>query len=426
MHSSLPKIPVLLCLFALLGPLGIAAESAPSLTLAEALQRAVGNNPALLARQFEERAADARTAQAAERPAPTLDATIENFLGSGNVQGVRALEATLQANQTIERGGKRARRISLARTEKESTLQDLAVARIDLLARTAEAYAQAVAAQTLRKWLEEPLRLSETTLATLEQRVREGSDSPVETARARGLVAIAKGDLQRAQLNVLRTRSALAACWGGRGEDIGELAATLQVPESLPQIGRFETALGEHPRLAQQRAGIAQRRAALELEQAQAKQDVTVGGGVRFLREGTDAAFVAGISVPIPSRYRNQGNIRAARESLAGAELGLRATETDLHAEFIGAWQQLASAHATAQSLQHEILPSSLEAYEAVRHAYENGELTFHEVVDAQRSLQSVQREALEAAADYAVALARVESLASTSFTATSAFFSTR
>ena len=69
------------------------------------------------------------------------------------------------------------------------------------------------------------------------------------------------------------------------------------MPDALPSEQDLDAAISAHPRIELQEALIASRRAALQLEQSQAVQDVTIGGGVRFLRESSDAALVAEFSI---------------------------------------------------------------------------------------------------------------------------------
>ncbi len=425
--TPLSKLLSLCCSIGVLAalPRGHAqSETDTALTLSLALQRAAENNPALVAQRFHERAADALIEQAGYRPNPTLDASFENFLGTGDTQGVRGLEATVQANQTLERGGKREKRIALATREREAAAGEFAVQRAEVLTQAAVAYVNVLAAQEKLALAEEPLRLAQETLAAVEVRVSGGAASSVETPRARAAVAVARGDVARAQAELAAARAALAATWGGTVNDVGVFAGKIRVPETLPDESTFLTQISGHPRLAFQQAVIAGRRASLDLTQAEAKQDVTVGGGVRFLREGSDAALVAGFSVPLPVRNRNQGNIRAARETLAGAEQSMRAVESELRAKFAAAWQELKAAHAASRNLRRDVLPPNEEAFTVVRRAYQNGELPLLDVLDAQRALAAVRREILEAESAYALALARVEGLTTRHFPATNSLLS--
>lgn len=399
---------------------------APALTLEQALARAAGRNPALAAQRYGERAAEALIEQAGLRPNPTLGVGLENVFGTGHVQGVRSLEATVQASQTFERGGKRDKRVALASRERETAGREFAVRRTEVLAATASAYIAAVAAQQRLALAAEPLRLARETLSVIESRMRAGAASQIESARARAALVSAEAEFARTEAAVMSARAALAGTWGGNVTEIvgTPLAGAIRVPDTLPAEAVLRTRLAAHPRLDMQAAIVAGRRAALDLEQAQATQDVTASGGVRFLRDGTDAAFVAGVSVPIPTRNKNQGNIRAARETLAGAEHTVRAVESELRAAFSAAWQDLAAAHTIAQKLRREALPATEEAYAAVRRAYEAGPLPLIDVLDAQRALSALRRDILAAESDYAAALARIEALTDASYPAVTALIS--
>ncbi|BET65981.1 TolC family protein [Opitutales bacterium ASA1] len=403
----------------------MAQEPGPSeLSLAEVLRRAAERNPALLARAYDERAAEARIEQAGLRPNPTLEVTLENFAGTGEVQGVGRLEATVQASQTIERGGKRDKRVALAGRERDAAAKAFAARRTDILAAAATAYVQTLAAQQRLALAEEPLRLARETLTAVEGRVQAGAAWSAEAARARAALATAEAEFARAEAALNAARAVLAASWGGTPEEVTSLAGVLCVPDALPTREAAMARLAAHPRLELQQTVIEGYRAALELEQAQAAQDISVGGGVRFLREGSDAALVAGVSIPIPVRNRNQGNIRAARESLAGAEQGVRAVEVELSAEFTAAWHDLSAAHKAAQALSRQALPATEEAYRAVRGAYEQGLLPLIDVLDAQRALVAVRREILDTETDYAVALARLDALTDPTYGAVSTLVS--
>jgi cobalt-zinc-cadmium efflux system outer membrane protein len=364
--------------------------------------------------------------QAGFRPNPTLDVSVENFLGTGRVQGVRSLETTVQANQTFERGGKRGRRVALATKEREVAAKEYAVRRSEVIATAAVAYVETLAAQQRVALAEEPLQLARATLEAVDFRVKAGAASPAETARARAALASGQGELARAQAALAAARATLSATWGGSPADVTTLPGIPHIPEALPPEEAFLAKIGRHPRIDLQEAIVVGRRASLDLEKAQAAQDITVGGGVRFLREGTDAAFVAGVSVPLPVHNRNQGNIRAARENLAGAEQTIRAVEVELRSAFTAVWQDLKAANAAALNLRRDVLPATEEAHAVVRRAYEEGQLPLIDVLDAQRALVAIRREILDAESAYAVALVRAESLTDPAFPLTTSLFSSK
>ncbi|MDO8544816.1 MAG: TolC family protein, partial [Opitutaceae bacterium] len=162
------------------------------LTLEQALARAAERNPALAAQRYSERAAEALIEQAGLRPNPQLEAAVENFAGTGRVQGVRGLEATVQASQTLERGGKREKRVAVASRDREAAAREFAVRRTEILTAVATAYVETLAAQQRVALAEEPLRLARETIEAVDTRVRAAAASPAEAARARAALAAAQ------------------------------------------------------------------------------------------------------------------------------------------------------------------------------------------------------------------------------------------
>ena len=118
--------------------------------------------------------------------------------------------------------------------------------------------------------------------------------------------------------------------------------------------------------------------------------------------------------------------VRAARETLAGAEQSVRAIENELRTSLASAWQELAAAHAAVQTLRRDALPATEEAHALVRRAYAEGQLPIIDVLDAQRALISLRREIFDAEASYAAAHARAEAITDPAFPATAALLSSR
>ena len=423
LHRSLP-----LWVMAVLStiPSGRAQEAPTTLSLSEALHRAAEQHPSLNAARYNERAAEAFTEQAALRPNPTLDVSLENFGGTGALRGIEDFEATVKVSQRFERGDKWSKRIAVARSDRGIVAGKLAVQRMEVRTATALAYIETLAGQQRLSLASGPRALAQETLAAAQARVEAGVASLAEPARARAALASSQLEYARAESALTRAKATLAAQWGKRNKDVPTLHGSIYVPDTLPAESHFLARLREHPQLSLQAAIIASQRSALELERAQASSDITVGAGIHFLRNGSDAGFVAGLSVPLSFRNRNQGNIRAAREYLTGAEQSVAAVENSLHAEFTATWQDLVAAHTAVQSLRLDALPATEEAHTFVRRAYAEGQLPLIDVLDAQRALFSLQRELLEAETAYVLSLARIESLTTPEFPLTISTLSSR
>jgi cobalt-zinc-cadmium efflux system outer membrane protein len=408
-------------MFFFLAAIGSQAQATEPLTLQQALQYTADRNPALEALRYEEKAAEGLVEQAGYRPNPMLSTQIEDFGGTGSHRrGVDSLEPTIQASLTLERGGKRERRVALAEREQEIVAFEFMVSRNVALLDTAIAYIKTLENQERIDLASEQLLLVEATKKAVDVRLEVGASSPADAARARVTLASAQIEFSRAQAAFAATRSRLAATWGGLSSEISTVSGNLSGPLEMPSKIEYSVKLGNHPLITLQKSIVESRRANLELEQAYAVQDMTVEGGVRFFQDGTEAAFLTGVSIPLPVRHKNQGNIRAAREILAGAEYSYQAVEFKLRATFNSAWQDLAAAHIAVGELRNKAIPAVEEAHASVREAYVRGQLPLISVLDAQRTLTSLHREFLDAKGAYAVALINVEALSDTSFASVS------
>ena len=411
----------------LLVSISFAQNSAPGpLTLADALQRASTQNPRLAAFGYAENAAEASIEQASQRPAPTLGITAENVLGTGAFQGVDRSETTLQYSQTIERGGKLGKRTTLANQERNNAVAEFAVHRNAVLTTTATAYTATLAAQQRLTLSADAVQQAQAVLTSLTSGVQSGANAPIEAARARIARISAQADYAQDQSRLTCARAMLAASWGGTPADLpAQISGQLQVPESLPSIDTFLPQLTQHPRIAQQHALIASRRAALQLAHAQTVPDVTASGGLRYYREDSDTALVLGISVPLPMKNYNQGNLRAARATLAGAEQTLLAVESELRAEFSAAWTALQSAHATVLALRQDALPATEEAFNLARQAHAEGQIPLYELLETRRTLNRLHQDLMSAEATYLTSLTALEALTDSTFSQTIALIST-
>src|SRR2546429_6923742 len=90
-----------------------AAERAPgSISLPQALQRALAANPRLTAAERDIGIATGLKVQAGALPNPDLHFELDNALGSGRYKGLRSAETKLQLSQLVELGGKREARLA--------------------------------------------------------------------------------------------------------------------------------------------------------------------------------------------------------------------------------------------------------------------------------------------------------------------------
>lgn len=387
----------------------------------QAVAAALAGSPALRSAGAVQQAVRGDALQAPLRPNPDLSAVVENFGGiggRGTVRGGRAAETTVGVAQRVELGGKRGARIGLAGESTNVAGLDFTLARLDLARDVVTALADSVAASRLVGIELERARLAEETLRVARGRVEAGRDPLVQQRRA----------------EVTRTTALIAAERAGREAEVAlrSLTVLLGVPQvelaprqpwfdelrlSRPEPGRAALAggsqgsLARNPDVARLDAVVAQRRANLALQRANAVPDVTVQGYVRRLEESRETAFVVGAAIPLPIYDRNQGGIARAQAELLQAEVEAERGRLVVRAALATAERRLDLARRTAQALRGEAVPAAEQAARFAAGGFSAGKFTYLEVLDAQRVLSDARAQLNDALRDVHVRAAEVDRL---------------
>lgn len=408
-----------LTLLALLsGTLPLRAGDAPAfenptgtLTLRAALRLALLQSPELAAADTETRAAEARQLQAGLLPNPVFDATAENVLGSGPYQGARATEGTLQLNQLVELGGKRAARLAVARRGRELAGFDYEGKRLEVFARVTGLCVQNLAAQRRLDLARETRRLTGSVLPAIEQRITAGAANAVEATRARTAAAAVDLEITQAQRDQAQARGRLAATWGVREARFSSVVGDLERLPNLPPLDTLAARLEGNPALARFPTEIEQRQAEISLARAAAVPDPTFGGAYRRFAETGDNAAVLQVQIALPVFNRNQGAIREARANLVKTGQLQQATAAGLSAQLNDAYRAAVAARRDVDTLKNKVLPGADEAFRLLNEGFGVGRYSQLELLDARRVLVAARGQLLTAQSAYHQALAEIEGL---------------
>lgn len=382
-----------------------------SVTLEEALSLALLHNPTLAAFSYEIRAAEARTVQAGLYPNPELEFELEEFGGSRELSGFGGSELVGVVSQTILLGGKRYKSMKAAALESDLISWDYESARLDVFTEVRQAFTEVLAAQERVKLNEELLQLSEQLLKSILQRVEAGKISPAEASRARVTLANTRVELERARRQLEAASQRLAATWGSQSPRYGAVIGDLDTLVSIPAFEKLIPLLEQNPDLARYSTALKQQQALIKLEDARRIPDPTIRGGMKYLNEVNDNAFIVGLSIPLPLTDRNQGARREARYRLAQTQQRQRATGVALNAALTQTYQNLQSVANEVNSLRGQILPEAENAYQVINEGYLQGRFNFLDVLDAQRTLFEARGQYLRALEDYHTAIADLERL---------------
>ncbi len=381
------------------------------LTLQDALAAALLGNPELAGFAYQVRAAEAQALQAGIWSNPELGVEFENFAGSGDFSGSGSMETTVALSQAVPLGGDiKYRRIA---AEHHGVLAgwDYEAERISLLTEVTQRYIAVLQAQRQLQLAEQSLKLAEQISDSIAKRVEAGDVPDIENARVAVPVAVAEIDKGKAQRALQSARRRLAETWGGSTPLFSVATGDLENLLPVPPITELASRLSQNPDVARWAVEVSARRAGVKLAKAQAVPDLTGTIGYRRIGESDDDALVAGLSIPISIFDRNRGGIQAARLGVATAEQQKKAAELRIGSALSSAHFRLVDAYSEATVLRERAVPPALDAYLAVSEAYNQGNLSFLDVLDADRTLIDIQQQYLDALAAYHTAVAEVEGL---------------
>jgi cobalt-zinc-cadmium efflux system outer membrane protein len=140
--------------------------------------------------------------------------------------------------------------------------------------------------------------------------------------------------------------------------------------------------------------------------------DPTVSAGVRRFEESNDNAFVVGVSIPLPIRNRNQGNILAAQARARAAGAREAVALADYRQAVAEARAAYLSAEVKASTLASGSLPQADEALRLAQIGYRNGKFPLLEVLAAADARDAIRRSLIDAREAQGSAAARLIRLA--------------
>jgi cobalt-zinc-cadmium efflux system outer membrane protein len=405
---------VLCCLWPNLGN----SQTPEPLTLPEAVARVLKDHPSTRAFDWQRQAAQGARQQAALRPQLELALELENFAGSGETQGLDAVETTLSLSSVIELGGKRTARTALADAQLDQTELEIETQTLDLIGTTTEYFVTALAAQAHLALTQETVVLEQSTLAALQQRARAGAVSDTHVLRAQAALARARLALeqQSAELQIARTR--LASLWGEPKQPPHALKGDLF---ALPRADDFQQLLvraQNNPQLKRLTQEEQLHRLQAQIARAETRADLRWSLGLRHLAESDSNALVAGISLPLNTAGRSRAERTRAEARAAETQQHKRQAGLELHSRLFEIYTRREQALRSALLLRDQLLPALTQAYELSRRAFEGGGYTYLDLTTAQHELLEARRESIDAAATALLLGALLEQLTGTALTA--------
>ena len=382
------------------------------------VRRALSSNGELAAARLDTERARARVRQAGLRPNPAFDFEYT----TGRITGAPGeYETSVGLSVPLELGGKRRRRIELARAEVEAAEAEIADRERRLTSEVRANYAEALGALRELQITENLNDIDVQTTKFVQVRVNEGESAPielnllrVEVDRLRSRRSLVEGRL-KASLLRLKILSGMSA------DELLRLREDLDTPVLPPPPGSLdasiEIAIRARPDLKLARLTEEVAQAGLRLARAEGAPDVTpftkysVGRSVFDdtpvgVLTDRDKLLSFGVSVGIPVLNRNQGAKTEAALAISQAQKRREFLEQLVRSEVASAYERYQAARLAVQTYNDGVIARSNENIRAIRAAYQIGEFRITDLLAEQRRLFDSQREFTEALTEQYRALA--------------------
>jgi outer membrane protein, heavy metal efflux system len=398
------SLPILLLFcFATLLDAQFSVEAAPegsapqTLTLEEALALAQTNSPRLQGSAAAAARADARVTGARAYTNPQ----VEFFAGHQSAlkvpqPGVPGLLTHYAAYQTWEIPRERRNRRRVAEIGREGEQYRQQGVQLSVSANVKHAFYTVIRQREEIKHSRENLALVQDLRKRVEAEVQAGEKGRLELTRAEAELARANFAVRSAQIELANAtamlRVAMAAPPDANYDPQGDLEGSVKLPplaELRPRV------LTSHPAIAETRTDTLQARAALEHERARRIPAPTFFA--EYEKQPDLSFWRAGVILSLPAWDRRAGQLLEANATIREASAIEAQRKLEITSALERAYEQYQLADQQVTSLESGSMHEAESAVEAAKAAYRFGERGIVEVLDAQRVLQNVRGDLLDA-----------------------------
>jgi cobalt-zinc-cadmium efflux system outer membrane protein len=403
-----------------------AAQSQPpaartEMTVDELVARALADNPDLRATRAEVEGAVGRVQQAGLRPNPMLELGGQKALGPDN-------NLMVGFTWPLDRGGRKEGRVGVAERELDTKRAQVLERERRLVADVRLKAGEYFASRRNLAVTDGLLGANRDALRLVRDRIREGAVPAIDE----NLMLVEVNRLE-ANRHVQASRVEVAALQlrllAGMGPETplslrGDLATTATPPDRSEALRR---ALAARPDLAGARAEAATSRARIRKEEAEGRWDASVNVGYQrqdfgFMLSGLSDSgavrpiqdvfhyFGAGVSITLPVRNRNQGNIAAAQAEARAADRRVEFMELMARQEIDAAFAQYAAVQRSLAIYERGVRDVASRNLDVVRQTYDLGRTSLLDVVAEQRRYIEIENgytEALRQVYDAVVEIGR-------------------
>jgi len=401
------RILVLLAVAAVAAPAAAQPPAIPTpLTYRQALDLAFDRNLGVAAarRARAIREAGVRTARQIPNPEVAVDLTQD------------VPHQVLTFSLPVELAGKRGRRIDLAREELSLADVDVQTELRAVRREVRQAFYSLVAADDRVRLAESVLDIAQRFRDVAQARFEAGAAPRLEVLQADLGVARGQADVELARSTRASSQATLNAVLNAPPRQAIALSGSLL--DGVPPITYEATlALAVQSNVdliaLDRQIAIEQRR--IELLRAERTPTPVFSVSALFNAPGEyNTAGGVGISMGIPLFSRNQGEIAQSVATTSQLRARREATLRDVENNVFGVVARIEAQRRQVDTYEQRLVPTATDLESLAEESYRAGRTSVLGVLDAQRSLRDLRREALQAGLDLQMSIAELEEILGT------------
>jgi cobalt-zinc-cadmium efflux system outer membrane protein len=378
----------------------VAAQAPSSLTLNEAIGRAVEANRAVLAARSA-RAIDLAARQAAgQRPNPEVSVEAER----------ETPHWAFGSTVPIEVSGKRQRRLDVANATLAVTEAEAARVTADVRSDVRRAYYQVVAAVRRVDVAQELETIATRARDAAQDRFQTGAAPRLEALQAQLALSEVQNEAARAHGEISAARAELNALLAFPPEASPTLADPLEGGPLPSQQDATTQAITGNAELQVLQRQIEAERARVALARALRRPDPSVSGTLTYdAQPEFTVGWRAGVAIALPILTTGRADVAVAEATLNRAIADREARVLQVTGAVSAAVARAASARQAMERYQTDILPASVQVEQMAQESYQSGQTGLPALLQTVQAAREIRQRALQAGLDYQLALADLE-----------------
>jgi cobalt-zinc-cadmium efflux system outer membrane protein len=389
------------------------AQAPVKLTVEDATRLALDHNQSLRAQRLAIDQAKANEITAALKPNPVFSNLDEDFPifspGDFTLQNLRTnQEFTNSVTYTIERGGKRSKRVNVARDTTEVTALAVGDSERQLRFQVAQAFINALLAKSNLDFANEDLKAFAEVVEINKQRMQAGDISQADYLKITLQQLQFEQDVSAAQVALVQGKAALRQLVGydtvpADFDLVGELKHShyTATEEDLEK----DALLSRPDFLAAQRA-VKLANDTVALAYGDRARDLTVES--EYKRNGSINGVGFGLSIEIPIHDRNQGEIARSKAAVNQAMEAAEATRVGVLTDVRSSYAGFKASDEVASLYESGYLGQATQSRDISDYAYQRGAASLLDLLDAQRSYRATQLAYRQALAAFMISVEQI------------------